>query len=426
MDMKSYLTHKLSEVTTAADKNMLRDVLENIFLPLYDHVEGQYAELERRVKDQVSLSAEQFVVWTTVMERTKASGGCPYLFPMISADLENPPIALLELRQTLELQKEAQIDTVFLAADYLVCKKAAESGTVFTGFFKTEEQEIQIEVKLRPSQRHMRCIEELYRLFITNTVPWHTIYSPYLFKLFDVILVRMDAVGKDLSANVQKMQVSYGDLQQYIQHNMVPIWNIQKKQIKSEDFPLAAQDKVNYEYVFGLDEDAVDTGYLADYESADISAVRREKHALIVTSPTPKGLTWDMYLVIPKKDYATDFFTYEPLSNGQADSFASRMASYYGTVIKTRAELTRILHSFAASQWVELDSYQIVNETAQGESYEVNRFLSDEVRDLAVSKSLVLKFRGLRDSFIARDAMSFLTSQIQLFYPEFHCVGVLV
>ena len=190
---------------------------------------------------------------------------------------------------------------------------------------------------------------------------------------------------------------------------------------------MAALDKVNYEYVFDLSEEGAEHGYLADYGNEDISAVRRENNTLIITSPTPKGLTWDMYKIIKRKEYATDYFSYDLMSNAQEDSFAARMISYYGTLIKTRAELQRLLAAYYVSQYIELDSVHVVPGAITGETYEVNNFLKDEIRDLAVSKSLLLKFISLSyESYILRDVMSFLVSQAQIIYPEFHCVGVLI
>ena len=207
---------------------------------------------------------------------------------------------------------------------------------------------------------------------------------------------------------------------------LAPVWNICRLRIKSDDFPLPALDKVNYEYEFDLTEQGVENGYLADYDSADISAVRRKENFMVVTSPSTKGVIWDMYKVVKRQDYVTEYFPYEIMNNAQDDSFAARMTSYYGSVIKTNAELRRILASYDVSVFIELVSAQVVSGQASGETYEVNNFLRDEIRDIAVSKSLLLRFRPVkRGSYILRDVMSFLVSQVQIIYPEFHCVGVL-
>ena len=98
-------------------------------------------------------------------------------------------------------------------------------------------------------------------------------------------------------------------------------------------------------------------------------------------------------------------FTYDLMNNAQVDSFAARMVAFYGTVIKTRAELRRLLAAYDVSAYVEFVSAQVVPGAVAGESYEVNLFLKDEVRDLAASKSLLLRFRPMKaDWIIVRDA----------------------
>ena len=196
--------------------------------------------------------------------------------------------------------------------------------------------------------------------------------------------------------------------------------------MKSEDFPLAALDKVNYEYVFDLSAEGAEHGYLADFGNADISAVRRERETLIVTSPERKGLVWDMYKVMKREEYVTDYFQYELMCNALEDSFAARMIAHYGTVIRTNAELHRLLSGYDVSGYIKLDSVQIISGMVAGETYEVNSFLEDEIRDSAASKSMLIKFKPQRQAtYILRDVMSFLVSQIQLIYPEYRCSGVL-
>jgi len=411
---------------SVTEKNMLRDVMEDIFIPLYDHVEGQYNRLEQRVKEQMPLQTSLFAIWSTLMDRENASGGCPYLFPMLEGDLRRPEIELVGIRERLQNEREIRLDTVFVQADYLICREIEDSREVFNGTLKAESGDFRIGIRLRLSKRYPDCIENLYRLFISNNIPWQTVNSPYMFKMFDVMLVWIDLNGKEESGIIVGYEASYSKHNGYIKRGLVPVWNVCTLRIKSEDFPLAALDKVNYEYMFDLSVEGAENGYLADYGSADISAVRREENALIVTSPLQKGLIWDMYKIVKRKDYATDYFPYELMNNAQEDSFAARMIAYYGTVIKTNAELRRLLAAYEVSEYIELDSVQVVSGAVTGETYEVNNFLKDEIRDLAVSKSLLLKFKPLkRNSYILRDVMSFLVSQVQLVYPEFHCVGVL-
>jgi len=425
--MRQYIADRLDEMKSVTEKDMLRDVMENIFIPMYENIEGQYQRLERRVREEMPLKVSNYAIWSTLMERENAVGGCPYLFPILDEDLHKPEIEVSEIQERLRNEKEIRLDTVFLQADYLTCRALENSGEIFSGILRTESGEIDVGIRLRISKRYADGVHSLYKLFISNGIPWQTINSPYIFKMFDVMLIRADLHCKEASGIVSGYEVVFGEYNEQIRRGLVPAWNVCKQRIKSEDFPLAALDKVNYEYLFELDEDESDYGYLADYNSADISAMRREENTLIVTSPAPRGIIFDMFKIMKHRDYATDNFIYELTNNTLEDSFATRMVSHYGTVIKTNAELRRLLGAYDVSSYIELNSAQIVYGAVEGETYEVNGFLKDEIRDVSVSKSLLLKFRPLkRHPYILRDVMSFLVSQVQLIYPEFRCVGVLL
>jgi len=103
------------------------------------------------------------------------------------------------------------------------------------------------------------------------------------------------------------------------------------------------------------------------------------------------------------------------------------MISSYGLTIKTKVELIRLIRSYEAAKDLSLHSIQIVDGLRDGVTYDVNPFLTDELRDGFVSKTMLLQFRiTTKDYFTDQDVLSFLITQVQLAYPEFHCIGVFV
>ena len=432
MDMRQYIAQRLNDMKSIQEKNLLRDIMEDIFIPLYNHTEVQYDQLEARIKNEMPLIAESYVIWNTMMPRGNAQGN-QYMFPMLDNDLQMPEIEMSGLLDRLRQDGEIRLDSVFMQADYLVCREIENNKEIFRGTLKAQGDNFQIGIRLKPSKRYIQRIENLYKLFVSNSIPWQTVNSPYVFKMFDVIMVRIDANEQNLAkykkANTLATDytIDCGKYEQYIRKAVTPVWNVSKQMLKSEDFPLAALDKVNYEYVFDLTEQGTEHGYLADYRNANIVAVRREENMLIVTSSSKTGVKWDIYKVAKRKEYATDIFQYDLMNNTQSDSFTARMMAHYGTVIKSNAELHRLLASYDVSEYLTLDSVQVISGMIDGETYEVNRFIKDEIRDPIASKSLLMRFKPIkRNSYILRDVMSFLVSQTQMIYPEFNCVGVMI
>ena len=216
MDMRQYIADRLESMKSITEKDMLRDVMEEIFIPMYDHNEAQYARLEQRVREELPLKTGQYVIWSTLMERTNANGGCPYMFPMLKGDLTTPEIELKGLRERLQQERAIRLDTVFIQSDYLNCRDIEDRGEIFPGTLKTEVGDVEIGVRLLLSKRYMACIENMYRLFISNNIPWQTVNSPHLFKMFDVMLVRAEMSGSE-TGTANGYNVSYGKLDNVVQ-----------------------------------------------------------------------------------------------------------------------------------------------------------------------------------------------------------------
>lgn len=424
MDMQEHIIKQLASMENISDRETLRDVFEQVFRPLYEETRKKYTALEQRIHDELPFYANSYSVCGTVASR-KNSGRFAWLFPLLQEDLQKPAKTIQDIQTELKESAESVLSCVFIQADYLVCRELENSGTIFSGQFTVGDQAFSIGVKLRPTRRYRQCVEQLYRLFLSNGIPWATLNHPYLAKFFDVVCVRMDDGGKELPDGSGELQVDYRERTPIIKQDIVPVWNIQHMEVEGEDFPLPALDKVNYEYRFSLISEMVDDGYLVEYGSDRISAMRREKDALIVTSPLKSGLRWNMWRIYQRTPSETELFDYPLIDNRQADSFAGRIVNHFGTVIKTKAELYRILGSYAVSEITCLQDSYIAKHRTNGQTWEANEFIQDEIRDIDTEKTMVLRFKpAQKDFFLNRDIMSFLTSQVQLIYPEYYCVGV--
>lgn len=63
----------------------------------------------------------------------------------------------------------------------------------------------------------------------------------------------------------------------------------------------------------------------------------------------------------------------------------------------------------------------------KNETYSMNPFIEDEIRDKRSQKKLLLCFKaGMGEEWLNRDIASFLVSEVQRLYPEYECGGMLV
>ncbi|MBW9153113.1 hypothetical protein [Clostridium estertheticum] len=57
----------------------------------------------------------------------------------------------------------------------------------------------------------------------------------------------------------------------------------------------------------------------------------------------------------------------------------------------------------------------------------MNYFIIDETREDNIKKVLKLYFKAKdKNYYLTRDILSFLVSEIQLLYPEYKCMGILI
>ncbi len=98
-------------------------------------------------------------------------------------------------------------------------------------------------------------------------------------------------------------------------------------------------------------------------------------------------------------------------------------------MIRTEAELRRLINSFAAAASLSLSHISIQpcsQEIENVASYEMNYSIQDEIRRADCQHRLILNFTTTaRDSFLISDLMSFVVSEVQLYYPDYKCEGVI-
>jgi hypothetical protein len=225
----------------------------------------------------------------------------------------------------------------------------------------------------------------------------------------------------------EQLEISFVPYDGIIRRGLIPVWNIDAFHVKGEDFPMPASDFVNYEYRFDTGAAGDENGFLLDCANEYILNVRRESGALVIVSPAQKGLEWDMYRIRRRRDNPVDVYPYPVISNARSDSFSARLMAKFGTHIATRAEMHKLIASFEASEYAELVDFRFAGEKLPGDTYDMNPFIIDEIRNPDFQKTLVLTFKAKnRDFFLNRDVISFLVSELQSTYPEYRCVGTLI
>jgi len=425
--MQKLISKRLEEMRSITDRTVLKDALNEIFFELYNETERKYSALEERIRNELKLNYESYSVYSTVLHRDEVEEGHPYLSPMIPAEMESIITKTDDLITALSDNSEPIIGTVFYEADYMKCLQPDFKGRVFDGSIELDSKSYNFKCRLRPATRYMALVESLYNIFIQNGVPWRTINCAYLNKFFDVCIMSIDEeLPPKVNIAREQIDISLGEGNKFIHMNMIPVWNIDKHRVSGDDFAMPTIDYINYEYHFETEKLGSENGFLVDYESAYIQSIRREKDTVVAVSSEAYELDWDLYRFRPRHDRPVDSYRYPILSNARKDSFSARLTDAYGIQVRSKAELRKLVGSYETAKDIILDTITMTSDKVTEETYSMNKFIIDELRDPKYQRTMVLGFVSKSADFVTQDIISFMTTQIQAIFPEYNCVGKLI
>ena len=67
MDMRRYLSEKLSLIPELGEREIMRKTMEQVFLPLYDHMMEKYDGLERRIYEEMPFLPGLYTICATLL-----------------------------------------------------------------------------------------------------------------------------------------------------------------------------------------------------------------------------------------------------------------------------------------------------------------------------------------------------------------------
>ena len=164
-------------------------------------------------------------------------------------------------------------------------------------------------------------------------------------------------------------------------------------------------------------------------ENIDFEYLKRYESNLVIVSHHEKQDSWALVKIENSKNLKKrEQFTYELLSNKRTLGFAGRFATVKSLVVRTKGEIARLMQSyetgndFIFKDTEILEQYQKIQQTT-----DYNHFIDENIRIDKFKKVMLIKFQTKdRENYLVLDKMSFLVSEIQVLFPEYHCVGEIV
>jgi len=418
------MIERLRKIEDLEQRQLLKDIVSGVFVNLIDYQDDMNKRLEDRVFNEIDDAENRFDIYVTLSSKEDVDPIHECLFPMRPADLESKSINKKKLLESFKTNEPAVLFTLFLACDSMHIQQLLAEQRRFNGRLVTTEGQVEIKVSLTQNLDYLQEMNKLYPLFQINGLPWKTINHPFVYKFFNVNLVDCPPLNED--AEITEIIVDLEEYEDKKRMNMVPLWNIERHEVKNVGFPVPAIDKVNYEHVLSIRKIGNQHGYLVEAEEDNVRYVKHSDNELTIVSPQDKSGVWQLIKIAKMEEEKIGKLNYELVSNRRIEHFIHKFANKYTATVKTKGEITRMINSFEAANRFELVDVEIV-ESFSGTSFthSANTFLTEMIGENNHRKTMLLKFKAKEErNFIANDILSFLVSEVQRHFFEYECVGV--
>ncbi len=425
--MKEMILKEIQSIPAIEERILFKNLMEEVFLELYEKNEQMYEELEKRVQDELAYDVNRYRIRTGVIEKQFFDVSHHLMFPMEGSDVQKKSYNATDIAQALEEDGEFVLMKVLLHCDYQQIQKIWNSEIEFEGILQTDkpEKDWKITVRLRQNMDYLKKIGQLYQLFIKNGIPRQTVNAPYLYKMADVVLTHLpEAIPK--TEIIQKVEIQFREYQPLICYNIIPIWNVCKLNLESVGFPVPCEEHKNFEHNISIQKYGTQHAYLAE-DDLDIQSISQRKDRLLITSKVSDAKKWNIYMIRNVEDSKIDRYLYPLMENERKETFTEKFQRKWEQRVKTKAELSRFIRGFGMENYVIYQDCAIADEfEKEKETYSMNPFIEDEMRDYQAQKKLILYFiPGPEEAWLQRDIASFLVSEVQRLYPEYECGGIM-
>jgi hypothetical protein len=332
-------------------------------------------------------------------------------------------------KQTDSGSYEPEPLNLFLNCGYETVKKYIGS-VVDIKIFTAQGGEYIKPVKIVLSEYYRDIIEDLYRLFSFNGVPWVTVNCPFIFRFIDLVFQG----GGSLPAGELITDFKFEDsleLDKYMVRDAVLLWNVHK--LESAEMPEAfpSENMGLYEHRINIKD--FESAYL--FHSGSLKGIygvkyrTAEKKAAVISEQAETGgvsvfrIAGENY----RRDGEPALIAPGAASNKRKMRHTDRQAEYR-RVIFTRAEIERICGLYA-----DISDALRLNKVSAGDymrgkndrdtHVDLNPFIDFSSLD-KYKRRLEFEFTAVdKSDFYIYEKMCFLVSELQLYFNEYECFG---
>ena len=311
---------------------------------------------------------------------------------------------------------------IFITDSYDKIQKL--DGKKLKGSINVKGETYSVDFVLKHDTELIKKFELMYDVFSLNSIKWKTYNSPYARKAFILKVVDFDENIYNLIDGTEQIIIEKEELKEKWIEDHTLIWNIKETTINGDGLIRPTTNRIHYEHTILLEN--IKSVYLTPTEHHVYHILKPNNETLKILTSEAGEILWRI-LRIEDKDYGeSNQLKYSFFTNKSNLSFVNKLKLDRNIRIRSEGELKRIIYSFTKIREYFRFCGVEISQSKEGvfPLYELNSFIVDEFSLKGKLTYLKLSFEFLKVDIYTVDLLSFLISEIQLYFPEYKCVGV--
>ena len=438
-DYDAYIENWLLSINNIEERAFARKYLADSLRAMMQESEKNYKELEDRIYKEVNGAPDRHSIYMTVVSRDKFDITNSSWFPLLTGE-EKP----LKQQKGGSLPEELPfvLERRFCSGNTdEIFKLERCAGTDYKGILKTQKNEYEAVFRIIPASEYRSCVEYIYTLFQSNSIPWMTLNCGCLMRFFSVQVVEIQDGWKQ-NEEITGYEVSFGEFDSGLQSGFFPVWNIDSIQYDSNQFIMPAIDAKYYEHTFPMDKFGLEDGYLLT-ANQNILSIRQTEESILLFTKKESFSKWDAYRII--KNPPMDLYCFQDpvLHNAPRDSFVLRFSKKSNVLLQSRLAMIRCVNQFDIQEYLELSDVILLTDTTENyddtyisvmnvspvpesekeyiHRHNLNWFIQDDFVNHTEQKVLLFRFKIKKQHYVYYDLICFIISEMQRYFIEYRC-----
>ena len=300
---------------------------------------------------------------------------------------------------------------------------------IFNGTIMVGEIKVDVPFKLEQDIEYKEKLKELYDVFCLNNVGWRTCNIPYINKVFKVVLTEYPVALKNMVFSEQeeiKVEIEIKELEKKIIKNHIILWNIKKNVLVGAGDIHPTRNRIHSEHYMTFDD--VQSMYLCPEEQCHIYNVEERNDTVVIITDSSKKIKW-RFLKIHEIDTITlSSLKYPVFENKMNENFLNKLRKESWSRLRNIGEVKRLIYSFeSVVERLELEKIELdLKFSEKILTMELNGFIEDEFSLKGRKNNMILYFKLKKSDIYSYDTLNFILSELQLYFAEYNCIGILV